>query len=94
MASKIIQAHILINGRVQGIGFRWWVQRETSKLELNGWVRNLDDGRVEAIAEGEKENITKLIESIKKGPILSKVESVNVDWVKATGEFEKFGIRL
>ena len=93
MASKISQTHILIYGRVQRIGFRWWVQRQAIKLGLNGWVRNLDDGGVEAVAEGRKGNIDKLIELIKKGPILSKVESVNVDWGRATGEFEKFGIR-
>ena len=60
----MIQAHIYYSGRVQGVGFRYTVQRIATSLGLQGWVRNLYDGRVELLVEGEKELITELLERI------------------------------
>jgi len=72
------RVRVLISGRVQGLGFRYWVKRKAEKLGLNGWVRNLNDGRVEAVFEGDKERIERLVERCKEGPSLSRVDKVGV----------------
>lgn len=86
------RAHIFVSGRVQGVFFRDHTQRWASSLDLTGWVRNLSDGRVEAIAEGEREKIENLINRLNEGPPLSIVEKVDVTWEEYKGEFKDFGI--
>jgi acylphosphatase len=68
--------HFLIQGRVQGVGFRWFVQREASELELRGWVRNTEDGHVEVLAAGEPADLDELRLSLKRGPRGSRVDRV------------------
>lgn len=68
--------HFLIRGRVQGVGFRWFVHREASELELRGWVRNTEDGDVEVVASGTAEDLAELRASLKKGPRGSRVDRV------------------
>ena len=68
--------HFLIQGRVQGVGFRWFVHREASELELRGWVRNTDDGDVEVVASGDPEDLAELRASVKRGPRGSRVDRV------------------
>jgi acylphosphatase len=68
--------HFLIQGRVQGVGFRWFVQREASELELRGWVRNTEDGDVEVVAAGEAADLDDLRSSLKQGPRGSRVDRV------------------
>ena len=68
--------HFLIQGRVQGVGFRWFVHREASELELRGWVRNTEDGDVEVVASGTAEDLAELRASLKKGPRGSRVDRV------------------
>jgi acylphosphatase len=68
--------HFLIQGRVQGVGFRWFVHREASELELRGWVRNTEDGDVEVVAAGEPEDLAELRASLKRGPRGSRVDRV------------------
>jgi acylphosphatase len=68
--------HFLIQGRVQGVGFRWFVHREASELELRGWVRNTEDGDVEVVASGTPEDLAELRASVKKGPRGSRVDRV------------------
>lgn len=68
--------HFLIQGRVQGVGFRWFVQREASELELRGWVRNTEDGDVEVVAAGEAEDLQELRASLRRGPRGSRVDRV------------------
>ena len=82
-----MQARIYISGFVQGIGFRYFVRANAKRLKLTGWVRNLPDGRVEALTQGSKEAIEKLVKFCEKGPFMSNVKSVQVEW--GTGE-EKF----
>lgn len=84
---------MFIEGRVQGVGFRWWIAGRAKNLGLVGWVRNLKDGRVEVVVEGPKKEIKKLVEECKKGPLLSKVSHLDVSWEEATKEFEDFEIR-
>ncbi|MFP4081442.1 MAG: acylphosphatase [Candidatus Aminicenantes bacterium] len=86
------RAHIFVSGRVQGVFFRDHTQRWASSLQITGWVRNLRDGRVEVVAEGDREKINSLIGKLKKGPPSSYVENVEVNWEDYKGEFDGFRI--
>ena len=66
----------LVSGRVQGVGFRFFTQREADKIGVSGFVRNLDDGRVEVVASGSAEQLAKLRAALERGPRFSSVESV------------------
>ena len=66
--------HFLIKGRVQGVGFRWFVHREASELDLRGWVRNTEDGDVEVVASGSAEDLAELRASLRQGPRGSRVD--------------------
>ncbi len=66
--------HFLIRGRVQGVGFRWFVHREASELELRGWVRNTEEGDVEVVASGTAEDLAELRSSLRQGPRGSRVD--------------------
>lgn len=66
--------HFLIQGRVQGVGFRWFVHREASELDLRGWVRNTEDGDVEVVASGSVEDLAELRASLRRGPRGSRVD--------------------
>ncbi|MFP5234676.1 MAG: acylphosphatase [Acidobacteriota bacterium] len=68
--------HFLIRGRVQGVGFRWFVHREASELDLRGWVRNTEDGDVEVLASGALEDLNELRSSLRRGPRGSRVDQV------------------
>jgi acylphosphatase len=68
--------HFLVRGRVQGVGFRWFVHREASELELRGWVRNTEDGDVEIVATGDDESLDQLRTSLRKGPRGSRVDKL------------------
>jgi acylphosphatase len=68
--------HFLIHGRVQGVGFRWFVHREAARLELRGWVRNTESGHVEALAAGEAEDLAELATVLQRGPRGSRVDRV------------------
>ncbi len=86
------QGHVFIEGFVQSVGFRHFVKSKAVELGLKGFVQNLPDGRVEAVLQGSKENIEKLIKLCKKGPFLSEVEDVDVQWENSEEKFEKFDI--
>jgi acylphosphatase len=68
--------HFLIQGRVQGVGFRWYVHREASELDLRGWVRNTEDGEVEVVASGAEADLAELRASLRRGPRGSRVDRV------------------
>lgn len=68
--------HYLVKGRVQGVGFRWFVHREAAALELNGWVRNTEDGHVEVVASGESGVLSELAKALHQGSRGSRVDSV------------------
>ena len=68
--------HFLVQGRVQGVGFRWFVCREAGELELRGWVRNTEDGDVEVVAAGHQEDLDELRASLRKGPRGSRVDRI------------------
>jgi acylphosphatase len=66
--------HFLIQGRVQGVGFRWFVQYEAGQLDLRGWVRNTEEGEVEVVASGSQEDLAELRASLRRGPRGSRVD--------------------
>lgn len=87
-----ICAHIFVSGIVQGVFFRANTKEKANELKINGWVRNLPDGRVEILAEGDEEKIQKLIEWCWKGPEFAKVENVHATYKKFSGKFNSFEI--
>jgi acylphosphatase len=92
--NEIVRAHIWVKGRVQGVGFRAHVEYSARQIgSLTGWVRNVGYDTVEAVMEGEKENVERLIASIKQGPRASRVDESNVEWEMPTGEFLEFGVK-
>ena len=68
--------HYLVKGRVQGVGFRWFVQREAAEIGLRGWVRNTDDGHVEVVAAGSPKDLAELKLALRKGSRGSRVDAV------------------
>ncbi len=82
--------HFLVKGRVQGVGFRWFVQQEASEIGLRGWVRNTDDGHVEVVASGGPEDIGELRAALRRGSRGSRVDAV-VEHELAESEAETLG---
>jgi acylphosphatase len=87
-----VKEHVFVSGRVQGVFFRSETRRKALQNNVTGWIRNLLDGRVEAVFEGEKENVEKLIEFCKKGPSGAKVTKTEVVFEIYSGEFGDFRI--
>jgi acylphosphatase len=85
-----IRAHIFVSGRVQGVFFRVNTVQEAEKLGILGWVKNLEDGRVEAVLEGDSEKVKGMVEWLKKGPPAAKVEHLDVQFEDYKGEFKNF----
>ena len=82
-----------ITGRVQGVGFRWWVRRQAGSLGLTGWVMNANDERtVEIVAEGHPHRLDELERRLWSGPDGARVEHVTSTRTPASGEYEGFGI--
>jgi len=77
--------HFLIQGRVQGVGFRWYVHREASELDLRGWVRNTEDGDVEVVVHGDEADLKELRASLRRGPRGSRVDRI-VEHILADAE--------
>ena len=74
-----IARRFVVSGRVQGVGFRWFTQDSARREGAMGWVRNLPDGRVEAVVEGESDVVRKVEQAIRSGPHGARVEKVDVD---------------
>jgi acylphosphatase len=87
------RAHVYVSGRVQGVFFRQRTKDKAESLNVTGWVRNLDDGRVEAVFEGEKEEVEKMVEFCKHGPPRAVVTGVEVAAETFTGESDSFEMR-
>jgi acylphosphatase len=84
--------HAFVRGDVQGVSFRWFIDREALRSGLRGWARNRRDGRVEVLVEGERAVLEAFLEQIRRGPRMARVEGVDVRWDDATGEFPDFQI--
>ena len=85
--------HVLVRGRVQGVGFRYFALDTAQNLGLVGWVRNLPDGTVEAYAEGNKRTLESWIDHLHQGPSLSRVDSLDTHWQIPSETFTIFQIR-
>ena len=90
MKSRI---HIFVFGMVQGVFFRANTADTARRLGVTGWVRNVPDGSVEVIAEGEKETLEQLLEWCKRGPSAAEVSKVDFEWLEGSDEFSDFRIR-
>jgi len=89
----MVRAHLFISGIVQGVGYRWSCSREARGLGLTGWVRNLPDGRVEALLQGTKEQVEQMIKWCYRGPEEARVSDITVSYEEPSGELPDFGIR-
>jgi acylphosphatase len=88
-----VRAHVFVSGRVQGVFFRSETRYEAERRNVAGWVRNTSDGRVEAVFEGEKGDVEKVIDFCRRGPSGARVTKADVRWEDYTGEFREFKIR-
>lgn len=88
-----VRVHVFVSGRVQGVFFRSETSYEARRYHVNGWIRNTSDGKVEAVFEGEEEDVKKLIEFCKRGPPAAKVTSVALTWEPYSGVFTDFDMR-
>ncbi|HZE96958.1 MAG TPA: acylphosphatase [Planctomycetota bacterium] len=89
----MVRARLLISGIVQGVGYRWSCRREGQGIGVTGWVRNLPDGRVEAVAQGTREQVEKLIKWCYRGPEEARVTDIAVTYEETLEDFRDFGIR-
>lgn len=87
------RAHVLISGMVQGVFFRATTMEKASELGLTGWVRNLRDGGVEAVFEGERAVIEQMLDWCRVGPPYARVENLDVRWGEYTSDFASFEVR-
>jgi acylphosphatase len=87
------RAHVIVQGRVQGVYYRASARDHARRLNLTGWARNCPDGSVELVVEGERRQIEQLIAWCHKGPPAAVVTQVEVEWQTATGEFEGFFVK-
>lgn len=87
-----MRAHVYISGFVQNVGFRQFVKKEARKIGLTGYAKNLPDGRVEVLLQGRKESIDKMILLCRKGPFLSEVKDITVNYIDDDRKFNTFEV--
>jgi acylphosphatase len=88
----MVRVYLRVSGRVQGVGFRWAAQAEADRLGVTGWVRNSEDGSVEAVAEGEEAAIDRFVDWCRRGPRGARVDDLREQRRPATSEFSCFRI--
>ena len=88
-----IRVHVFLSGRVQGVFFRLTAKEWADELGIKGWIRNLHDGRVEAVIEGEEEKVNEMLELMRKGPSFALVENIEIQIEEFKNEFKDFRIR-
>ncbi len=84
--------HAVVEGRVQGVNYRYFVTQQAQILHITGWVRNRWNGAVELVAEGRRPDLDKLVAALRRGPPASYVTDVELEWLAATGEFAGFRV--
>ena len=92
MAGQYRGLSLIVSGVVQGVGFRWFVERTANNFGLTGWVKNLYDGTVETYAEGDDGAFKGFLDEIKIGPQGGRVAGVKVNWTEYTGKYNDFRI--
>ena len=93
MSDEIARVHVWVQGLVQNVGFRAYVEYSAHQLGVAGWVRNVGYDTVEAVAEGEREKVDRFVEAMKAGPRASRINESRVEWEQTTGEFKSFDVR-
>jgi len=94
VVDEMVRAHVSVKGRVQAVGFRGHVEYHARLIgDLTGWVRNVGRDTVETIIEGERRKVDQLIDMIKKGPSISRVDECVVEWEGCSGEFQSFIVK-
>ena len=88
-----VRARVVVSGKVQGVFFRSRTKREADSRDVKGWIRNRNDGAVEAVFEGEEEAVTAMVEFCKRGPAYASVTGFNVSWETYAGTFGEFEIK-
>jgi acylphosphatase len=91
--SETIRVHIWVKGRVQGVGFRAYIEYNALQIGVLGWVRNLGRDRVEAVGEGTQAQIDQFIEIVKKGPSVSRVDETRAEYEEPTGYLDGFTVK-
>jgi acylphosphatase len=91
---EIVRAHVWVTGRVQGVGFRAFVQQVGAYHRLSGWVRNVGDNQVESVAEGPRKKVEPFVESVKQGPRAARVDNAWVEWEPPQGESSFFRVKF
>ena len=84
--------HIIVSGRVQGVGFRWATQKTARQLDVNGYVRNLPNGDVEIVVEGDEVAVDRMISWARHGPAFARVDSLKMDDLPGAAEYTEFGV--
>jgi len=92
MGSK--RAHVFVRGRVQGVSFRYYTTQQAGQHGVGGWVRNLADGRVEAVFEGEETDVEHMVRWCQHGPPAAQVDDIDVQWSESEGKFDGFHVRM
>jgi len=88
-----VRVHVWVQGRVQAVGFRAFVQQTAIQIGVTGWVRNVGYDTVEAVAEGIKSKIEEFLQIVKRGPLGSRVDESREEWEQVTGEFVSFRVK-
>lgn len=87
------RVHVYLSGRVQGVGFRAFTKRTAQQLGITGWVKNLADGRVEAVFTGSEEKVEAILNKVETGPRFAEVNNMEVKEENYRGEFDRFDVR-
>ena len=93
MTSENAALRAVVHGRVQGVGFRFFVIDVASRLGLTGYARNQSNGSVEVVAEGSQAGLDALLAELRRGPALARVDRVHASWAAFTGDYDGFGVR-
>ena len=92
MAGELVTAGIMVSGRVQGVGYRFFTETAAQKFGIKGWSKNLPDGRVQLEVEGSRDAVQKFIEELRVGPRMARVAGVEVTWMPHRGKYDNFYI--
>ena len=88
------RVHVFYSGRVQGVGFRYEAESVAHRLGLKGWVKNLQDGRVELLCEGSREQIEQILSEIQEGTLGRHIKKVDCVWEAPTNEYKDFSVEF
>jgi acylphosphatase len=91
--NETVRVHVWVQGRVQAVGFRAFVQQSAYQIGVTGWVRNVGYDTVEAVAEGTKAQIEDFLRMVKRGPMGARVDESREEWEQVTGEFSSFRVK-